>query len=100
MSTSWARRVVLTSSVTQLTSGALSVLAPRGNLLEDLQRFLDESWNVGGRARSDQVAVDHALRVDDVGGGLLQVAQTRPPCRHSVLLAIVGGNHQLHAVAH
>ena len=50
-----------------------SRLAARGHLLHDLQRCPDESRNVRGLTRGDEVAVHHNLLVDDVGARFLEV---------------------------
>src|SRR5690242_4309006 len=98
MSTSCARRLVVTWKETQLT---LTPLPPREHLLHDLQRFPDESRNVGWLSRRDQVAIDDDLLVDHVGARLPQVALDGLPRRHPVipLARLVGRQQELRAVA-
>src|SRR3989475_3671729 len=78
---------------------ARSRLASRRNLLQYLQRFLDESRNIGRLARRDQVAVDDHFLIDHVGAGLLEVPLHGLPRGHAVVLVLVRGEQELRPVA-
>src|SRR5438105_7023961 len=69
------------------------------DLLQDLERFADEGWDVRRLAGGHQVAVHYDLLVDDVRPGLLQVALDRLPRGHAVVLVLVSAQQQLRTVA-